>query len=275
MTPSSPRPSSPRAFLGHPFWQAVGILVLAYVIIAFGIPLLPGSAVVPKSVVLQYMATVLVGVLIYVSDNDERWRQFRAPIQAAMVEPRLRLVRGALLVLVPALVGWVAYGQVRTVVAAPPSLRSIHPAPPASITFRGTQMTLTGLENPLRAFPDSLADFVAMGKRTYYQNCLPCHGDHLDGQGQYAPGFNPLPANFQDNGTIAQLTESFVFWRIAKGGPGLPREGSPWNSAMPQWEDFLTEREIWSVVLFLYEQTGWKPRTWEKTGDEGRGTGHD
>jgi len=74
---------------------------------------------------------------------------------------------------------------------------------------------------------------------------------------------NPLPANFQDNGTIAQLTESFVFWRVAKGGPGLPREGTPWNSAMPAWEDFLTEDEIWSVVLFLYEQTGWKPRTWE------------
>src|SRR6266516_2211448 len=74
-----------------------------------------------------------------------------------------------------------------------------------------------------------------------------------------------FPPNFQDNGTIAQLTESFVFWRVAKGGPGLPREGAPWNSAMPRWEDFLTEREIWSVILFLYDQTGWKPRTWEKS----------
>ena len=270
-------PPSLRAYRRHPFWQAVAILALAYVIIVFGIPLLPGSAVVPKSVVFQYMATVLVGVLIYVSDNEERWQQFREPIRAAMVEPRLRFVRGALLLLVPGLVGWVAYGQVRTEVAAPPNLSSIHPAPPSEITFRGAQMTLTGLENPLRAFPDSLAEFVAMGKRTYYQNCLPCHGDHLDGQGHFAVGFNPLPANFQDNGTIAQLTESFVFWRIAKGGPGLPREGTPWNSAMPKWEDFLTEREIWSVVLFVYEQTGWKPRTWEKTGtgDAGRGTSHD
>jgi hypothetical protein len=83
---------------------------------------------------------------------------------------------------------------------------------------------------------------------------------------------NPLPANFQDNGTIAQLTESFVFWRVAKGGPGLPREGTPWNSAMPAWEDFLTEEEIWSVVLFLYEQTGWKPRTWETSAE---GSSHD
>jgi mono/diheme cytochrome c family protein len=264
-----------RSYLRHPFWQAVAILILAYLIIVVGIPLLPGSAVVPKSVVLQYMATVLVGVLIYVSDNEQRWRQFQEPIRATVLEPRLRLVRGTLLVLVPVLVGWVTYGQVRTEVAAPPSFRSIHPAPPTEITFRGKAMTLTGLENPLRAFPDSFAAFVALGKRTYYQNCLPCHGDHLDGQGHFAPGFNPLPANFQDNGTIAQLTESFVFWRIAKGGPGLPSEGTPWNSAMPKWEDFLSEREIWSVILFLYDQTGWKPRTLEKSREQGAGSGHD
>ena len=47
-----------------------------------------------------------------------------------------------------------------------------------------------------------------------------------------------------------------MFWRIAKGGPGLPREGTPWNSAMPAWEDLLTEDEIWAVIIFLYEQTG-------------------
>jgi len=29
------------------------------------------------------MVTVFVGVLIYVSDNEERWRQFKEPIQAS------------------------------------------------------------------------------------------------------------------------------------------------------------------------------------------------
>ncbi len=254
--------------LKHPFWQAVAILVIAFVVIDVGIPLLPGSAVVPGSVVLQYMATVFVGVLIYVSDNEERWRRFQEPIRATLVEERLKPVRWLLLVALPALVGWVTFGQVATRVDAPPSLRSIHPAPPTQITFRGKPITLTGLENPLRAFPDSILAYRAQGAGIYYQNCVPCHGDYLDGQGHYAAGFNPLPANFQDNGTIAQLTESFVFWRIAKGGPGLPREGAPWNSAMPQWEDFLTERDIWLVTLFLYEQTGWKPRTWEKAREE-------
>ncbi|HXF96158.1 MAG TPA: cytochrome c [Gemmatimonadales bacterium] len=254
-----------RASAGHPFWQAVGILVLAYLVVDVGIPLLPGSAVVPDSVVLQYMATVLVGILIYVSDSEERWERFKEPIRAVLVEPRLRPVRTALLVAAPLLVGAVTFRQVRATVSPPPSLRSIHPAPPAEITFRGRRMVLSGLENPLRREGDS-TQHLELGKRVYYQNCLPCHGDYLDGQGHFAEGFNPFPLNFQDGGTIAQLTESFVFWRVAKGGPGLPREGTPWNSAMPAWEDFLTEREIWAVVWFLYHQTGWHPRTWEEAG---------
>jgi mono/diheme cytochrome c family protein len=258
----------------HPFWQAAGIFVLSYLLVDFGIPLLPGSAVVPDSVVLQYMATVAVGVLIYVSDSEERWARFKEPIHAVLTEPRLRPVRTTLLAAGPVLVGLLTFTGVRATVSAPPNLRSIHPAPPTEITFRGQRIVLTGLDNPLRREGD-LAEHLATGRRVYYQNCMPCHGDYLDGQGHYAAGFNPLPLSFQDVGTIAQLTESFVFWRVAKGGPGLPREGAPWNSAMPAWEDFLTEREIWSVVLFLYEQTGRLPRTWEATGkgEEGRGRG--
>ncbi|HKC40854.1 MAG TPA: hypothetical protein VKC15_15045, partial [Gemmatimonadales bacterium] len=66
-----------RERLRHPFWQAAGLLVLAYVVVVFGIPLLPGSAVVPKSVVLQYMATIFVGLLIWVSDDEARWTLFK------------------------------------------------------------------------------------------------------------------------------------------------------------------------------------------------------
>ena len=32
---------------------------------------------------------------------------------------------------------------------------------------------------------------------------------------------------------------------------------------MPRWETMLNEEERWEVVLYLYHQTGWKPRTWE------------
>ncbi len=98
-------PPQIRRYAGHPFWQAVGILLLAYVVVVWVVPILPGSAIVPKSVVLQYMVTVLVGVLIYVSDNEERWRQFKEPIQAVLIEPRLKVARAGVLAGVTALVG--------------------------------------------------------------------------------------------------------------------------------------------------------------------------
>ncbi|HKC40143.1 MAG TPA: hypothetical protein VKC15_11420, partial [Gemmatimonadales bacterium] len=139
-----------RAYLKHPFWQAALLLVLAYIVIAFIIPVLPGSAVVPKSVVLQYMATVLVGILIWVSDEEERWTKFKEPLHDVLTQPRLKVVRTALLAAVTLIVGCFTYSQVRAGVAAPPNLRSIHPAPPSQITFRGKTINLVGLENPLR-----------------------------------------------------------------------------------------------------------------------------
>ena len=261
------------ARLRHPFWQALLVLVVACLLFEFGIPWLPEllgvrSAPVPDSVLLQFMAIVVVGVLLWASATEERWRRFREPLRDVVVNPARRGARIALLVLVPLLVGALTFLQVRPSVAAPASLRSIHPAPPGSITFRGQRMQLAGLENPLRADGSTAEDYAA-GRTIYYRNCLPCHGDALAGDGQYAHGFTPTPLSFQDNGTIAQLTESFVFWRIAKGGPGLPKEGAPWNSAMPAWEDMLTEEEIWAVIVFLYEQTGWSPRTWHEAGAEG------
>jgi mono/diheme cytochrome c family protein len=258
-----------RQILGHPFWQALVLLVAAYLAFTVGVRYVPplfglASAPVPKSVVFQYMCIAIVGILLHVSSDEGRWKRFKEPLHATMVDNDKKWLRASLLVLAPLLVGFATYQQTRPRVDVPVQLRSIHPAPPGSITFRGKTLQLTGLENPLRK-TGNMADHLREGKRVYYQNCVACHGDRLDGLGHYAHGFSPTPANFSDNGTIAQLTESYVFWRIAKGGPGLPREGTPWNSAMPVWEDYLTEDEIWSVVIFLYDQTGWQPRRWETT----------
>jgi mono/diheme cytochrome c family protein len=141
----------------------------------------------------------------------------------------------------------------------------VHPAPPAAIQFRGKEINIQGIDNPLRKDPASLPRHAAAGGEIYIRNCMYCHGDNLDGQGHFAKGFNPPPANFQDPGTIAMLQEAYLFWRIAKGGPGLPKESTPWNSVMPAWEDRLTEEQIWQVILYLYEATGQQPRRWETT----------
>ena len=82
----------------------------------------------------------------------------------------------------------------------------------------------------------------------------------MRGAGLFAHALNPIPTNFQDPGTIPQLQEAFLFWRISKGGPGLPTEGGPWATAMPAWEKFLSEEEMWDAILFLYDFTGARPR---------------
>jgi mono/diheme cytochrome c family protein len=150
---------------------------------------------------------------------------------------------------------------------APVELRTIHPAPPSSAKIYGKRYDLMTLENPLRKLekenPEEFSEHVTAGANVYIQNCQYCHGDKLDGKGPYAPGLNPLPLNFQDIGTIAQLQESFLFWRITTGGPGLPKEATPWISSMPVWQDFLTEEEVWQVILFLYDYTGHQPRSWD------------
>ena len=251
--------------LKHPFRQAVAILVGAYLLIEFGIGF--ASAPVPNTVLLQYLLTVVVGILLWVSADEARWTQFKEPIQRTLVAEDRRVARRVLLVLVPLLVAFIAYGRVKPSAEPPPSFRAAHPANPSSIPFQGSTIELAGLENPLREEGD-LEEHYQEGKRVYYENCVACHGDALNGLGHYSYGFNPAPMPF-DGGTIALLAESVVFWRIAKGGPGLPNEGTPWNSAMPVWEDLLTEEEIWSVIIFLYEQTGLSPRTWE---EEGQGT---
>jgi hypothetical protein len=251
-----------REVLGHPFWQAILLIVASYLLFKFGIAYIPPllgfeSAPVPSTVVVQFMFIAIVGILVHVSSDEARWRRFKEPIFDTLVRDDRRRVRLGLLIVVPALAGFAAYEQTRPRVSAPVQLRSIHPAPPGEITFRGKRMVLTGLENPLRK-SGSLPQHYEAGKRLYYQNCIACHGDRLDGQGPFGHGFSPTPLSFADN--LAQLSESFVFWRIAKGGPGLPREGTPWNSAMPVWEDYLTEEEIWAVIIFLYEQSGSQPR---------------
>ena len=139
----------------------------------------------------------------------------------------------------------------------------MHPAPPAAIQFRGKELTIQGLDNPLRKDQANLKKNIAAGGEIYIRNCVYCHGDNLDGKGHFAYGFNPPPANFQDPGTIAMLQEAYLFWRIAKGGPGLPKESTPWNSAMPPWEDRLDEQQIWQVIVYLYDATGQAPRRWE------------
>jgi mono/diheme cytochrome c family protein len=239
-------------------FQSALILVVAFCILRFGI-----RPPAPWSVLTLYMGIVLIAVLVFASSDSDSWRDFMRPIRATLTERRLRPLRVALMVAIPLLLGYYAYTQAAAKPQAPPELRAVHPAPPAAIQFRGKEISISGFDNPLRKDQANFRKNVAAGGEIYIKNCMFCHGDNLDGQGHFAAGFNPPPANFQDPGTIAMLQEAYLFWRIAKGGPGLPKESTPWNSVMPAWEDRLTEDQIWQVIMYLYDATGQQPRRWE------------
>lgn len=233
--------------------------VALWVIFDFGF-----ATPIPQSVVRLYMGIVTLALAAYVGSDMERWRQVRDPSVRFMTERRFLPVLVAVVLAIPAALGAAAYFDATRAPRPPTFGRTIHPAPPSQITVHDEVHNLTTLENPYRGLeqrdPEEFERRVVDGRRVYYENCFYCHGDLMEGNGVFAPALNPIPTDFQDSGTIAQLQESFLFWRIAKGGPGLPDEGGPWMSAMPAWEKFLSTEEMWNVILFLYEFTEQRPR---------------
>ena len=245
--------------------QAVLIIVGIYLAFKIIFSVILGQ-LIPSSLLTMYMFFVIIGVLMVCTATEESAKELVAPIKALVEDPGKAMTRNVVFVLLPLLAGFYTYNKVKPNFEAPLELRTIHPAPPSILKAFGKRYDLATLENPYRKFQkkdsEKFAELVKEGGAVYIKNCQYCHGDKLDGRGPYAPALNPIPINFQDVGTIAQLQESFLFWRIATGGPGLPKEAAPWISSMPVWQDFLTEDEVWKVILFLYDYTGHVPRSW-------------
>ncbi len=253
------------AFVSEELW-APAIVVLTTILV-FAISLLIRPPM-PSFIIAMFTVLAFMGTLLYFSVSAEQLDVLGRSFKGLVDSPKLKLHRVILLALIPAWAAAVTWEKTGSELAAPVFPRSVHPAPPDQSDFNGKGYGLASLENPYRRLekedPQKFKDAVAEGKKIYYQNCFLCHGDHLDGKGPYADALNPLPANFQDAGTIAMLQESYVFWRVSKGGPGMPGSGHPWSSAMPQWEKTLSEDDIWKTTLWLYSYTNQSPRTWEK-----------
>jgi len=222
----------------------------------------------PASIVVMFMFIITIAVLAFMSADSGRMREVREAVVTFMTAKSYRLPLLLVLVAVPLLVAWKVYSDATKQPSAPISGRTIHPVPPGEISFKGKTINLVTDDNPFRPLetsdPQAFRMHVTNGRRVYFENCVYCHGDNMAGDGIFAHGYDPIPANFQDPTTIAMLQEAYLFWRIAKGGPGLPDESTPWASAMPAWENFLSEQEIWDVILFLYDYTGHRPRAKEE-----------
>ena len=243
------------AWLGA--WFVATAVVLAF---GFAVPL-------PASMLKIYLG-ILAGALgVYATTDRERLQEVTQPIAAFLTERRFVLPLVLVALAIPAAVAAKIYRDMSAPPVPPFFGRTVHPAPPNQITVHDKPFDLTSLYNPHRELernnPTLYRQKVESGREVYYSNCFFCHGDLMRGEGVFAHSLLPVPTNFQDPGTIAQLQESYLFWRVAKGGPGLPEEAGPWMSAMPAWDQFLDEEQIWDVILFLYDYTGNRPRARE------------
>lgn len=234
-----------------------------YVVLRFGF-----TAPIPASVVSIYMGIISMAILAYMTSSQERREEVSRPLVRLMTEKRYTPLLAATVVAIPALAAANVYVQMSVPVQPPLFSRTVHPASPSEVTVHDKKIDLDTGENPFRHLetsnPEEFRKHVENGRRVFYQNCVFCHGDSLSGNGMFVHGLDPIPTNFTDKGTIAMLRETFLFWRISKGGPGLPEEGGPWDTAMPAWEKFLKEEEMWDAILFLYDHTGQKPRAREE-----------
>jgi len=247
------------------------LLVGAWLVFTWAFP-----PFLPRSLMISYMIITLIGVLLYFSSEDRLLAELKAPIVATLRDDDRTALRWAFLILIPLLFGYVAYQALKPSLETPLELRQIHPAPPAFVRVYDKSVDLATLQNPLRtkvlqqlgsepaAAWETYRAAVSAGSIVYYRNCFYCHGDLLGGDGHFAAGLDPLPTDFRDVGTIAQLQESYLFWRITTGGPGLPKDGMPWKSSMPVWHEMLSEEEVWNVITFLYDNVEQVPRMWNQ-----------
>ncbi len=93
------------------------------------------------------------------------------------------------------------------------------------------------LPNPI----DPTDESILMGAGLYAANCALCHGETGEGDGPLAEGLEQSPSDLHE-GHVQENTDGALFYIISHGKS---------ETAMPPWEDVLTEEERWQVVNFL------------------------
>ena len=102
-----------------------------------------------------------------------------------------------------------------------------------------------------RADPDN-AEQVALGQQVYASFCAGCHGAHREGQPDWQKrlplGNFPAPPH-DKTGHTWHHPDQWLF-EIVKHG-GRYHAPSRYRSAMPAYDEMLSDDEIWAVLAFI------------------------
>ena len=112
------------------------------------------------------------------------------------------------------------------------------------------QLTSLDLNQVQRPSGQSVDQAITAGSTVYQTYCIGCHGPNQDGNGVNAAALNPKPRNLHDGPFMQAMSYQRISTSIHKGVPG---------TAMPRWENTLTETEIQDVIVYVWSLTAPKP----------------
>lgn len=119
--------------------------------------------------------------------------------------------------------------------------------------------------NPLA----NTAENVERGRLLYQQAarpepCVNCHGASGDGRGSAGQALAPPPRNFTCAEIMKHISDGQLFWVIENGSGAYhlparqgaqmierPARGTPSTTAMRAYKDYLSDTDIWSLILYL------------------------
>jgi mono/diheme cytochrome c family protein len=122
------------------------------------------------------------------------------------------------------------------------------------MTQHGTASGITYTSVDLSQLPvppgQTVAQAVASGSDVYQSYCIGCHGPNEDGNGVNAGALNPKPRNLHDAPFMQAMSYQRITTSLHKGVPG---------TAMPRWENLLTDKQIADVIAYVFSLTAPPP----------------
>jgi mono/diheme cytochrome c family protein len=96
----------------------------------------------------------------------------------------------------------------------------------------------------------NITQAIAAGTTVYQSYCIGCHGPNQDGNGVNAQELNPKPRNLRDAPFMQSMSYQRITTSVHKGVPG---------TAMPRWENLLSENQIADVIAYVFSLTSPAP----------------